>query len=453
MREVAVNPQPTPPTSQPRALRPSALEQREQPERPGLVTQFSKPSVVPFTPSQDVISPGGRALQWARDNTFLPSWLPRPLRHSIMGFVLAAALEVAASIATLALATALPNFSFFGTVHILVVALVALTFGAAPSLLAAVVGAGALELIVLPQTVGGVVTHPIELVETFVFLIVGAVIAVISSNTERARRRAVDDYAAALARELALTETNARTDEFLSIASHELRSPLTSLKAALQLGQRRLRRMDEQAREDVELLRQTSGLRELLTIAEQQVDRQDRLVGDLLDVSRIRANKLEFRLASCDLAAIVSDTVDEQRLSWPDRVIEFECPENAVPLEADAHRIGQVVTNFLTNALKYSPPDAPVTVTLRADGARAHVAVRDKGPGLTAEQQARIWDRFHRVPGVKQQSGTGAGLGLGLHIARTIIEYHGGNVGIDSVPRKGSTFWFDLPLRRPSTGA
>lgn len=392
-------------------------------------------------------------MQWARDNTFLPSWLPAALRHPIVGFALAAALEVAASAATLALATALPTFSFFGTVHILVVALVALTFGAAPSLLAAIVGALALELVVLPQTVGGNLTHPIELVETIVFLVVGAVIAVISSNTERARRRAVEDYAAARARELALTETNARTDEFLSIASHELRSPLTSLKAALQLGQRRLRRMDEQSHADSELLRQTSGLRELLTLAEQQVDRQDRLVGDLLDVSRIRANKLEFHLAPCDLVAIVSDTVDEQRLSWPDRVIDFESKQDAVPLEVDAHRIGQVVTNFLTNALKYSPPDAPVVVSLCAEGGRARVAVQDKGPGLTADQQARIWDRFHRVPGVKQQSGTGAGLGLGLHIARTIIEYHGGAVGVESVPRKGSTFWFDLPIRPPATDA
>ncbi len=447
-----MNLQPTPPTSQPHALRPSALEQREQRELPRLVTEFPTPVAIPSMPAQEVASPRWRVWQWACDNTFLPSWLPAPLRHPVAGFVLAAVLEAIASVATLLLAAAVPTFSFFGTVHILVVALIALTFGAAPSLLAAFVGAAALELVVLPATEGGL-AHPIDLVETLVFLTVGAVIAVISSNTERARRRAVGDYAAVRAREIALAETNARTDEFLSIASHELRSPLTSLKAALQLGQRRLRRMDEQFHEDTELLRQTSGLRELLTLAEQQVDRQDRLVGDLLDVSRIRANKLEFHLALCDLAAIVGDTVDEQRLSWPDRVIDFEAPQEQVSIDADAHRIGQVVTNFLTNALKYSPPDARVAVSLRTEGGRAHVAVRDKGPGLTAEQQAHIWDRFHRVPGVKQQSGTGAGLGLGLHIARTIIEYHGGTVGIDSVPRQGSTFWFDLPARPLSTSA
>jgi signal transduction histidine kinase len=250
---------------------------------------------------------------------------------------------------------------------------------------------------------------------------------------------------------MALAETNARTDEFLSIASHELRSPLTSLKAALQLGERRLRRITEQELSPEELANQVSVVQGLLTTAEHQVDRQNRLVGDLLDVSRIRANKLEFHLAPCDLADIVRDAVDEQRLSWPDRSVVLDLPDRAVPLEADAHRLGQVVTNLLTNALKYSPTDAPVRVGVRVEGSDALVSVQDKGPGLTSTQQAHVWERFHRVPGIRQQSGSGAGLGLGLHISRTIVEHHGGRVGIESVPKRGSTFWFRLPLAASPT--
>jgi signal transduction histidine kinase len=187
-------------------------------------------------------------------------------------------------------------------------------------------------------------------------------------------------------------------------------------------------------------------MEELLSIAQQQVDRQNRLIGDLLDVSRIRANKLEFQVAPCDLAAIVQDAVDEQRLSWPERAISLDLAESTVSIHADAHRIGQVVTNYLTNALKYSPEGTPVAVTLRVDGTMARVSVRDHGPGLTLEQRDHIWERFHRVPGIQQQSGSGVGLGLGLHIARTIVRYHGGEVGIDSVPGSGATFWFTLPL-------
>ena len=406
---------------------------------------------LPQTPER--LNTWARIWQWVVENSFLPAWLPEPLRHPIGGFVLATIIELIASALTLLLVKAVPTFSFLGTVHILAVAFIALTWGAAPSMFAALVGAFVLEVFVLPQTTGGGIGAPIDLVEASVFLIVGTVIAVIASNTERARRRAVSNFAEARARGMALAETNARTDEFLSIASHELRSPLTSLKAALQLGQRRLRRIADSEQPPDDLKSQIGVVQGLLTTAEHQVDRQDRLVGDLLDVSRIRANKLEFHLTSCDLADIVRDTVDEQRLSWPDRSISLDAPEGAAPIYADAHRIGQVVTNFLTNALKYSPPDAPVRVSLSVGGAEARVAIQDNGPGLTSEQQSHIWDRFHRVPGIKQQSGSGAGLGLGLHISRTIVEYHSGRVGIDSIPKKGSTFWFTLPLARPAEQA
>jgi len=108
-----------------------------------------------------------------------------------------------------------------------------------------------------------------------------------------------------------------------------------------------------------------------------------------------------------------------------------------------------VVTNYLTNALKYSPPGASVAVTLAVERDHARVAVRDQGPGLTTQQMAHVWDRFHRVPGIRQQSGSGAGLGLGLHISHTIIEHHGGAVGVESAPMQGSTFWFTLPLSEP----
>lgn len=420
------------------------------PSAPAQTLEYPTP---PRSPSPAPGSPGtlwGHVWRWTRDNTFLPAWLPEPLQHPVAALALAALLEVCAGLVTLLLIVVVPSFSFLGTIHLLVVALVALTWGAAPSLLAAVVGAISLEFFVLPDVVRGDMALPIDLAETLVFLLICGIIGVIASSTERARRHAVDAYAAAQARLLALRETNARTDEFLSIASHELRSPLTSLKAALQLGKRRLRRIGEQEQPIADLLGQLDVVQGLLSTAEQQVDRQDRLVGDLLDVSRIRAGKLEYHLEPCDLAAIVSDAVDEQRLSWPDRAITLDSPTGGVTITGDAHRIGQVVTNYLTNALKYSPPGASVAVALRVERDHARVAVRDQGPGLTAQQIEQIWDRFHRVPGVRQQSGSGAGLGLGLHISRTIVEHHGGEVGVESAPKHGSTFWFTIPLPEPT---
>lgn len=388
------------------------------------------------------------ARRWMAANRFVPAWLPEPLSHPAAGYVLAVLLQVVAALVTLLIVSRAPTFSFPGILSVLAVALSALSWGAAPSLVATVVGTILLETMVLPQTAHGGVGHVGDAVEIGVSLAVGAVISLAASRTEQARRRAVRETAAAEAREEALREMNARTDEFLSIASHELRSPLTSLKAALQLGQRRLRKLRSLAELDAEQDAQMEAVVGLLDTAGAQVDRQNRLVGDLLDVSRIRANRLEYHMAASDLAAIVRDAVDEQRLSWPGRDITLDAPEGAVPVLADAHRIGQVVTNFLTNALKYSPADAGVRVTLRLEGSQARVAVRDQGPGLTAAQMQHIWERFHRVPGVRQQSGSGAGLGLGLHIARTIVEQHGGRVGLESKPPNGSTFWFTLPLAR-----
>jgi signal transduction histidine kinase len=168
-----------------------------------------------------------------------------------------------------------------------------------------------------------------------------------------------------------------------------------------------------------------------------------------VDVARVRAGKLDLHLAPTDLAAIVREAVEEQRQVNQEHPLVLECPKDLrLPVTADAQRLGQVVTNYLTNALKYSPADRPVTVGLEVDHrqARVRVWVHDEGPGLPPGEQERIWERFHRAPGIEVQSGSGVGLGLGLHVSRTIIELHHGQVGVQSTPGQGSTFWFSLPL-------
>ncbi len=245
-------------------------------------------------------------------------------------------------------------------------------------------------------------------------------------------------------REAGLREAKAQMETFLGVAGHELKNPLASLKLSLQVTVGRIQR---QARRQADTVPEAERLLDPLSEAEHQEERLERLVNDLLDVTRVQAGKLELDLAPTDLAAIVREVVEELRQVYPEHQVLLVFPADLrVPVLADATRLGQVVTNYLTNALKYSAADRPVTVDLAVEGHEARVAVRDEGPGIPAKEQERIWERYHRVQGIEVQSGTGVGLGLGLPISRSIIEQQQGQVGVQSTPGQGSTFWFSLPL-------
>ncbi len=237
-------------------------------------------------------------------------------------------------------------------------------------------------------------------------------------------------------------EAGSHLNDFLSLASHELRNPLTSIRASIQLAERRLRRAAATGAVVPPVL---EAVRDPLERGERQTSQLDRLVGDLLDVSRIQSGRLELRMERVDLTALLRDATEQQRASNPGRHIALELPGRAeVPVRADPDRIIQVVTNYLNNALKYSADETPVAVRLALEPGSARVTVRDEGPGIPEAEREHIWERFHRTPGAA--AGEKSGLGLGLFISRGLIERHGGQVGVESAPGQGSIFWFTLPL-------
>jgi PAS domain S-box-containing protein len=255
------------------------------------------------------------------------------------------------------------------------------------------------------------------------------------------------EYAEAQANELALHEANRRMEEFLGIICHELKSPLTVMKGCLQLSERKVRKLLAIETPAPEELRRFAPVLALLEQARNQCGVQDRLVNDLLYVSRIQMQTLKLLRENCDLASIVQEVVEIQRQMVPTRTIHLTMPEQEeLPVYGDIDRLAQVVTNYLTNALKYAPDDQPIDVCLAVEDQVAKVLVCDRGPGLAQEEQKRIWDRFYRTPGMEGHRGTGVGLGVGLYVCRTIIEQHGGQVGVQSSPGNGSQFWFTLPL-------
>jgi signal transduction histidine kinase len=262
------------------------------------------------------------------------------------------------------------------------------------------------------------------------------------------RTRLFQERTQAEAAVLALRETNRLMDEFIGIAGHELRTPLTTIKGSVELARRQANRiLARQERLPEEVAPLVTKLLGHLDRTERQIRMQNRLISDLLDVARIHANRLELYPELCDLQALVREIVEDQQYMTPARTITLTSnAAGEVLVMADEDRVRQVIGNYLSNALKYSESAKPVRVRLDLNGKLVRVSVTDEGPGLSSAQQEDVWERFYRVPEIEVKSGSGVGLGLGLHISRMIIERLGGQVGVESAPGKGSTFWLALPL-------
>ena len=226
-------------------------------------------------------------------------------------------------------------------------------------------------------------------------------------------------------------------DEFLSIASHELKTPMTSLKLQVQTRKKLLARGDKSVFEPE---RVTS----LIEIADRQINRISRLVDDMLDISKIVNGKLSLNLEDVELKQLIMEV-------YRNLVHEFESSgckisfqmENEVHVRCDRYRMEQVITNLFSNSIKYGECN-PVSVKLGTNKDCAIVSVTDTGLGIAEENLERIFDRFERVG----DANTVSGLGLGLYITRQIVEMHKGKIYVESVVGKGSTFIFEIPLNK-----
>ena len=237
----------------------------------------------------------------------------------------------------------------------------------------------------------------------------------------------------------AIHDLERQKDEFLGIASHELKTPLTSLKILAQLMARKMEASGE-TREAEQAQR--------MQVA---ITRMERLIGDLLDVSLIQEGKLALHEELTDLRDICVEAIREQRM-LTQRDIHLIVREGcALSIYADRERMYQVVSNLLSNALKYSPATESVTLRLWSSPTERYFSVQDHGPGIPAEAAEHIFERFYRVPGMQVQSGSGVGLGLGLNISKDIVMRHGGHIWAESKLGHGSTFTVALP--RPTAPA
>lgn len=227
-------------------------------------------------------------------------------------------------------------------------------------------------------------------------------------------------------------ELDRHKDDFISAVSHELKTPLTSLKAFCQLLQRKLVREDDPRGAD------------MLGKMNTQINRLNVIVHDLLDVTRIDSDKIRYRQATFQFEELLADIIEEVQRTSSTHTIALETPDVKIAVYADRERLGQVITNLLTNAIKYSPGKDRVSVAIRSTKNRLICSVKDFGMGIPREKQQVIFDRFFRVQ--ENDLGGGGGLGLGLYICHEIIKRQNGHIWVESEVGEGSTFFFSLPL-------
>jgi PAS domain S-box-containing protein len=225
-------------------------------------------------------------------------------------------------------------------------------------------------------------------------------------------------------------ETERMKSDMILTASHDLRNPVHLTMGALDLLGKRADNL-------------TPLQKEALDLSLLGVNRIEALITDLLDLERIE-RRVGLRLGQCDLAEITQAVVTELTLTAQQRQQQllYERPTATIGVRGDPQRLYQVASNLVSNAIKYTQPGGLVTVMLRADGEQTRLDVRDTGPGISPEAQARIFERFYRAPSVAAED---RGTGLGLAIVKSIVEQHGGRVWVTSAVGQGSTFSVSLP--------
>jgi PAS domain S-box-containing protein len=230
----------------------------------------------------------------------------------------------------------------------------------------------------------------------------------------------------------ALQELDRKKDEFLSVASHELRTPLTTIKGYTQLLSQTVHDLPSEER--------TTYLNAVLG----EIDRMMGLISELLDVSRIETNRLQIHPQPVRWIEFIERRVSAFRVQNPGRMLHFDSPRSDVTVVVDPDRMRQVIDNLLSNAIKYSPDPSDIDVSVIFAESSVRTSVADRGIGIPRDEIPQLFERFHRARNVSSRYY--GGLGLGLYIARAIVEAHGGAITVESEEGTGSTFTLTLPM-------
>jgi signal transduction histidine kinase len=346
-----------------------------------------------------------------------------------MGYIAALLGQIVTALALVLLMRVLPAFTFADLLLLLTVALTALNWGTGPSLVATLVGALLLDIFVVPPLFSWAHRKAEGLIDVLLFLAVGVVVSIAASRTAQARR---DAKAAVQMR-----------DEILSIAIHDLRSPLTKIIGRVEMVQHRLRQV--RAARTGETL-DTVWLEAQMEALESSARQMPATIDEMSDVACLQMGQtLDLSCEDIDVRALVQMVAEEYITAAGAPPVHVDAPTTGIA-HGDRARLRRVLQNVIDNAIKYSPQDAPVQVMVRVDDAGVMMSIRDHGLGIPAADLPYIFTRFYRGSTAKGVRGTG----IGLASAKVIVEQHGGQIHVESEPGRGTTVTVCLPLmRRP----
>lgn len=243
-----------------------------------------------------------------------------------------------------------------------------------------------------------------------------------------------------------LEELDELKSQFLSIASHELRTPITAVSGFAQLAVRAIEeRLRASPPTDPDWQRDLERLVRQLNVIQDQSAKLGRLVRELLDVSRIQSGRLEFRLQPVDLAKLLRELSEQLQLGPAAHRLRVNVNGTSPVVVGDRDHLEQVFGNLIDNAMKYSPQGGEVTATLATKDDEARIVVEDHGIGIPADQLERVFDLFYRTE--EAEARRTPGLGLGLYITRGIVERHGGRIWVESQPGAWTRVYVTLPLQ------
>ena len=318
----------------------------------------------------------------------------------------------------------------------LALVLVTLLWGTWPAIFMLIVLISCLDYLIAPPGHWFPTNWP-DTLQLLLSALIGLLLIWITGEREGARTKALaaEEELRSYAKNLGTTIQ--MKDRFISVASHELKTPVTTIRVQTQFMLRRLAKQKETEIDKEFLIRSLQRI-------DEQTGRLTTLIMDLLDTNRIHTDKVMLNRQSCDLNETCQKVIEDQRL-LTERSILLDIPTLPTEVYVDPDRIAQVLINVVSNALKYSPKSCPVEVSMGQDSKHALLRVRDYGHGIAKDDLPRIFETFYRTPDA--QESCVSGFGLGLAIAQEIAELHEGRIWCESELGKGSTFFVELPLR------